>query len=107
MKKIILSLICIVGVSIAADKTSTFDVKGMMCGNGCVKKINRAMDSMDGIKSRQVNFEKSSMIVTYDDQKINDKMIITALKENNYSCSLKENPEEVSSFFLFFKNLFN
>ena len=107
MKKIILSLICIVGVSIAADKTSTFDVKGMMCGNGCVKKINRAMDSMDGIKSRQVNFEKSSMIVTYDDQKINDKMIITALKENNYSCSLKENPEEVSPFILFFKNLFN
>ena len=94
MKKLLLSVVCIIGISISADQSSTFDVKGMMCGNGCVKKINRAMDSMDGIKSRQVNFEKSSMI-------------ITALKENNYSCSLKENPEEVSPFILFFKNLFN
>ncbi len=107
MKKLLLSVVCIIGISISADQSSTFDVKGMMCGNGCVKKINRAMDSMDGIKSRQVNFEKSSMIVTYDDQKINDKMIITALKENNYSCSLKDNPEELSPFILFFKNLFN
>ncbi len=107
MKKMILGLICVVGISIAADKTSTFDVKGMMCGNGCVKKINRAMDSVDGIKSREVNFEKSSMMVTYDDQKVTEKMIVAALKENNYSCSLKEEPKKDSSVLSFFKNLFN
>ena len=107
MKKILFSMICIVGISISADKTSTFDVKGMMCGNGCVKKINRAMDSMEGVKSREVDFDKSSMVVIYDDQLISDKMIITALKENNYSCSLKEKPKKDSPIMSFFKSLFN
>jgi len=91
----------------ATEKTSTFDVKGMMCGNGCVKKINRAMDSMEGIKSREVDFDKSSMIVIYDDQLVSDKMIIAALKENNYSCSLKEKPKKNSPIISFFKSLFN
>ena len=107
MKKILLSIICIIGVSISADKTSTFDVKGMMCGGGCVKKINRAMDSIEGIKSREVNFEKSSMVVIYDDKIVNDKMIISALQENNYSCSLKEEQKKDSPIISFFKNLFN
>jgi len=107
MKKILFSLICIVGICMATEKTSTFDVKGMMCGNGCVKKINRAMDSMEGIKSREVDFDKSSMIVIYDDQLVSDKMIIAALKENNYSCSLKEKPKKNSPIISFFKSLFN
>ena len=107
MKKILVGIICVVGISISADKTSDFDVKGMMCAGGCVKKINRAMDSIEGIKSRSVDFEKSSMTVVYDDQIVNEKMIITALKENNYSCSLKEKPKSDSSVISFFKNLFN
>jgi len=107
MKKILIGIICVVGMSISADKTSDFDVKGMMCAGGCVKKINRAMDSIEGIKSRSVDFEKSSMTVVYDDQIVNEKMIITALKENNYSCSLKEKPKSDSPVISFFKNLFN
>tara|TARA_B100000902_G_C26942444_1_gene731730 strand:- start:121 stop:444 length:324 start_codon:yes stop_codon:yes gene_type:complete len=107
MKKILIGMICVVGMTISADKTSDFDVKGMMCAGGCVKKINRAMDSIEGIKSRSVDFEKSSMTVVYDDQIVNEKMIITALKENNYSCSLKEKPKSDSSVISFFKNLFN
>tara|TARA_B100000945_G_scaffold142714_1_gene114211 strand:- start:1880 stop:2203 length:324 start_codon:yes stop_codon:yes gene_type:complete len=107
MKKILIGIICVVGISISADKTSNFDVKGMMCAGGCVKKINRAMDSIEGIKSRSVDFEKSSMTVVYDDQIVNEKMIITALKENNYSCSLKEKPKSDSPVISFFKNLFN
>lgn len=36
MKKLLLSVVCIIGISISADQSSTFDVKGMMCGNGFV-----------------------------------------------------------------------
>ena len=79
----------------------------MMCGGGCVKKINRAMDSIEGIKSREVNFEKSTMTVVYDDKKVNEGMIVAALKANNYSCSLKEETNKDSSIISFFKNLFN
>ena len=38
---------------------------------------------------------------------VNDKMIIAALQENNYSYSLKEKPKKDSGIMSFFKNLFN
>ena len=107
MRKILITGLLLIGFIFSEEKTSDFDVKGMMCGNGCVKKINRAMDSIEGIKSREVNFEKSSMVVIYDDKIVNDKMIIAALQENNYSCSIKEKPKKDSGIMSFFKNLFN
>ena len=55
----------------------------------------------------EVIFEKETMIVVYDDKLVNDNMIISALKENNYSCSLKEKPKKDSPIISFFKNLFN
>ena len=111
MKKILILSLSLISFVLSADKTSDFDVKGMMCAGGCVKKINRAMDSIEGIKSREVNFEKSSMTVVYDDQLVSEKIIVAALKENNYSCSLKEkskeSPKKNSPIVEFFKNLFN
>jgi len=107
--KLFITIMCFVGLVFSAEKTSTYDVKGMMCGNGCVKKINRALNTLDGIKSKNVNFETSSMVVVYDDQLVNDKMIVAALKENNYSCAVKEKPgkESDSPIISFFKGLFN
>tara|TARA_Y100001936_G_C16018535_1_gene638003 strand:+ start:287 stop:613 length:327 start_codon:yes stop_codon:yes gene_type:complete len=107
--KLLLSMVLFVGMVFSAEKTSTYDVKGMMCGNGCVKKINRALNTLEGIKSKDVNFETSSMVVVYDDKLVSDKMIVAALKENNYSCSLKEKPGsgDDSPIMSFFKNLFN
>ena len=107
MKKMLITSLCLIGFIFSEEKTSDFDVKGMMCGNGCVKKINRAMDSIEGIKSREVNYEKSTMTVVYDDQLVNDTMIIEALGKNNYSCKLKEAPKKGSPLMRFFKNLFN
>ena len=107
MKNILITSLCLIGFIFCIEKTSDFDVKGMMCGNGCVKKINRAMDSIEGVNSRKVNFEKATMTVSYDDQLVNEKMIIVALEKNNYSCSLKEESKKESPIILFFKNLFN
>ena len=107
MKKISITILCLIGFILCEEKSSDFDVKGMMCGNSCVKKINSAMDSIEGIKSREVNYEKSTMTVVYDDQLVNDTMIIEALGKNNYSCKLKDPPKKESPLMLFFKNLFN
>ena len=107
MNKILIIGLCLIGFIFCEEKISDFDVKGMMCANGCVKKINSAMDSIKGVKSREVNYEKSTMSVVYDDQLVNDEMIIAALKTKNYSCTLKETPKKESPFILFFKNLFN
>ena len=93
--KLLLSMLLFVGIVFSAEKTSTYDVKGMMCGNGCVKKINRALNTLEGIKSKDVNFETSSMVVVYDDKLVSDKMIV----ESNVEPEVKTYIEpEVESF---------
>ena len=52
-----MKLLLVLTSSLLFSATSEFNVEGMMCGSGCVKKINRALDSIDGIESRKVNFE--------------------------------------------------
>ena len=42
MKKILVMSLCLIGFVFCGEKTADFDVKGMMCSGGCVKKINKA-----------------------------------------------------------------
>ena len=84
-------------------QTSEFNVKGMMCGNGCVKTIEKEINSIEGIKEYSISFENSNMIITYDSELINDDDIMSKLNTNTtYSCTLKK----TNSFISFFKNLF-
>ena len=84
-------------------QTSEFNVKGMMCGNGCVKTIEKEINSIEGIKEYNVSFEKSNMIITYNNEFTDENAIIDRLNANTtYSCSLKKS----NSFIDFFKNLF-
>ena len=88
---------------LCAVQTSEFNVKGMMCGNGCVKTIEKEINSIEGIKECSVSFEKSNMVITYDDELTNDNVIMSKLNTNTtYSCTFKKN----NSFISFFKNLF-
>ena len=90
---------------LSSVQTSEFNVKGMMCGMGCVKKIEKEINAIKGIKEYNINFEKSNMIITYDTELVNDSTIINVLNNNTtYSCTLKK--EEANSFISFFKNLF-
>ena len=99
--------ICFIfGFFLPATQTSNFNIKGMMCGTGCVKTINKEINNLKGISSCDVSFENSNMTVTFDDQLVNEKMIISTLNNNTtYICSLKED-EENSSISSFFKTLF-
>lgn len=88
---------------LCAIQTSEFNVKGMMCGNGCVKTIEKEINSIEGIKEYSISFEKSNMIITYDSELTNEDDIISKLNTNTtYSCTFKKN----NSFISFFKNLF-
>ena len=103
LRKKILLLISF-SLILCSCKTSEFNVKGMMCGNGCVKKIEKEINMIEGIKEYNISFQKSNMIITYDSNLVNENIIIEALNNNtNYSCTLKE---ETNSFMSFFKNLF-
>ena len=105
MRKYI-SLILLVNLILCSNQTSEFNVKGMMCGFGCAKKIEKEINLLEGIKDFSVNFDESNMIVTYNSDLINDEIIMNVLNTNTtYSCTLKEEKKN-NSFISFFKNLF-
>tara|TARA_B100000287_G_C20405004_1_gene691197 strand:+ start:266 stop:583 length:318 start_codon:yes stop_codon:yes gene_type:complete len=105
MKKYIL-LVLLFNLILCATQISEFKIDGMMCGFGCVDKIKKEMDTIEGVQDYSVSFEKSNMIVTYNNKLVNDKVIMDKLNSNTtYSCSLK-NQEKNNSFISFFKNLF-
>ena len=97
MKKYIL-LVLLFNLILCATQISEFKIDGMMCGFGCVDKIKKEMDTIQGIQDYSISFEKSNMIVTYNNEFVNDKVIMDKLNSNTtYSCSLK-NQEKSMQF---------
>ena len=87
-------LVLLTTCTLLFSTTSSFNIDGMMCGAGCVKKIKKQVGSMDGVQSCEVNFEKGTMLVEYDELKLNDEAIIKQLTENTtYTCSPKKEDE--------------
>ena len=99
-----MKLLLILTCSFLFSATSEFDVKGMMCGVGCVNKIKTHIGSLDGVKKCDVNFDKGVMTVDYDESKLNDKAIIEKLTDKTtYSCSIKKDEKPKG----FFKRIFS
>ncbi len=93
-------LLLILTFSLLFSATSEFDVKGMMCGVGCVNKIKTNIGSLDGVQKCDVNFDKGIMIVDYDENKVNDQTIIKKLTDKTtYSCSPRSQEEKPKGFF--------
>ncbi len=89
---------------LCAMQTSEFNVKGMMCGNGCVKTIEKELKAIEGIKEYKISYEKGTMVITYDEALINENIIIEELHRNTtYSYTLKN---ETNSFIDFLKSFF-
>jgi len=90
----------VLSLSFLFSATSNFNVEGMMCGVGCVNKIKAHIGSLDGVKTCDVSFEKGIMTVEYDEQKINDKLIMKTLSDKTtYSCSNVKKDEKPKGFF--------
>ena len=74
-----------------SSQVSKFKVDGMMCANGCAWKVKTITQSIDGVNSSQVDFEKSTLTVDYDPSKVSTDLIIsTLLKETTYKVKLSE-----------------
>ncbi len=78
MKK--LTVLCISSIIFAAS--SSFNVEGMMCGVSCVDKLKAQVNTLEGVKSCDVSFEKGMMTVDYDESKLNDEKIINLFTNN-------------------------
>ncbi len=68
-------------------KKALFDVSGMSCAS-CQAHVNKAVSSLNGINLCNVNLISNSMEVEFDENKINEKEIINAVKKAGYKANL-------------------
>lgn len=67
---------------IASLETSNINVRGMMCGMSCADKIEKQINSIDGVKQFNLSYEKSLLVIDYDSNIINESQIINNLNDN-------------------------
>lgn len=66
--------------------TVTFSINGMTCPMGCAASIEKKLQQTQGVKDAQVNFEKKTAVVEYDQKTLNNsqiKEIVEGLGDGN------------------------
>ena len=61
-----------------------YNVTGMFCA-ACVSHVDKAVSKIEGVNSVNVNLMSSSMIVNFDENKVNDFDIINAVKKVGFN----------------------
>ncbi len=62
----------------------TYKVKGMSCGH-CVMHVKNAVEELVGVENCDVNLEKETMTVRFDDSKVNITDFKAAVSEAGYT----------------------
>lgn len=66
----------------------TYDVTGMTCSS-CVRHVEKAVEKQPGVKKVTVNLLKNSMVVDYDENKLNQSEIEHAVSDAGYGAKLR------------------
>ncbi len=66
----------------------TFKIPAMTC-SACAMKLESLEDVLDGVKKINASYHKLEMVIEYDEAKITDGQIITAIKKKGYTPVLK------------------
>ncbi len=61
----------------------TFPVQGMSCGS-CVRHIKAALESIQGVKTVEVNLAAGDVSVSYNPQTTSPAFIAEAIRKNGY-----------------------
>jgi Cu+-exporting ATPase len=64
----------------------TFRVSDMHCSN-CAMKIEALEDDLPGIRSISASYQKAQMVVEFDETKINEAQIVSAVKKQGYTAT--------------------
>ena len=65
-----------------------YDVMGMTC-SACSAHVDKAVRKIDGVLDVNVNLLSNSMVVDYDENKVNDIMIEKAVEDAGYKAALE------------------
>ncbi|WP_334117031.1 heavy metal translocating P-type ATPase [Ligilactobacillus sp.] len=71
-------------------RKETYDVTGMTCSS-CVRHVEKAVSRQPGVKKVTVNLLKNSMVVDYDENKLDQAKIEHAVSDAGYGASLRSN----------------
>lgn len=74
-------------------KKVKFDVQGMTCSS-CSAHVEKAVRKLNGIKDVNVNLLSNSMIVEYDENKVDNNKIIASVIEAGYNSNVSEGVEK-------------
>ncbi len=66
-----------------------FDIEGMMC-SACAQSVEKAVKSLDGCKTAEVNLLNNLLTIVYDENVLNEKKIIEAVENAGFLAALKE-----------------
>jgi copper chaperone CopZ len=61
----------------------TFKVPDMTCTN-CAMKLESLEDTLEGVKEINASYHKLQMTIEYDESKLTDEQIITAVRKKGY-----------------------
>lgn len=68
----------------AGEATTTVKVSGWHCA-GCAEETADAIKKVKGVKSVNADFDKSEVVVAYDDAKVKLADVDKAVKKSGYS----------------------
>ncbi len=77
-------------------KSQKFDIKGMTC-SACSMAVDKSVNKLDGIENVNVNLLSNSMVVKYDENKLNDNLIIKAVEDTGYQAFIAGNKKVAGS----------
>jgi periplasmic mercuric ion binding protein len=85
MKAILSSLLFVIATSTAwaAERSVTYAVENMTCAT-CPLTIKTAIKRLDGVKSVDVDFDKKTATVVFDDEKVTESTIANASRDAGF-----------------------
>ena len=66
-----------------------FQIQGMHCV-GCAMTVDGAVEDLPGVKSATTNYARQVADVEYDEKKVTDSQIITAIQAAGYKAIVAE-----------------
>ena len=66
----------------------TFKVEDMTCTN-CAMKLESLEDTLEGVREINASYHKLEMVIEYDESKLSDEQIVTAVKKKGYTAVIK------------------
>lgn len=77
------------GAASAQDRTVTLNVKNMTCAT-CPITVSMALKRVEGVKETDVSLEKSTAVVTYDDELTDVAALTEATTNAGFPSTLSE-----------------